>query len=388
MFLAINLTMAISRRNFFQQCVVSALAGATFPKQTDRSFALQLASPRTSLPTGLIYLDNNENAYGPSEKVTQAMGESLNLVNRYPGQEYERLSETIATLHGIKMEQVVLGCGSSEILRMTATAFLGPAKRLVIASPTFDLIADDARGSGAEVVPVPLTKQYAHNLNAMLTQIQTSEGLVYICNPNNPTASLTPRKDIEGFLNKLPAKVYVVIDEAYHDYVGTSSSYTSFLDRRVDNDRVIVTRTLSAIYGLAGLRIGYAIATPQTARQLSAVRLQFDVNIIAARAAVAALDDTQHLRASTQQNINDRQEFLNQAGGRMVRLIDSHTNFVMLKAAKHGEDVIEHFKKNNILLGPLVPSMPMYVRVTLGTPAEMKEFWRVWDLMPSHGMSM
>jgi histidinol-phosphate aminotransferase len=388
MFLAINLTMGISRRNFFQQCAVSAFASATFPLRTGRSFALQSPSPRTNPSTGPICLGNNENAYGPSEKAAQAMSESLNLVNRYPGQEYEGLLETIVVLHGIKTEQVVLGCGSSEILRMAASAFLGSGKRLVIASPTFDLIADDARTSGAEVVPVPLTKQYAHNLNAMLTQVQTSEGLVYICNPNNPTASLTPRKDIEGFLNKLPAKVYVVIDEAYHDYVGTSSSYTSFLDRRVDDDRVIVIRTLSAIYGLAGLRIGYAITTPQTARQLSAWRLQFDVNVIAARAAVAALNDTQHVRASTQQNTNDRQEFLNQANGRMVRLIDSHTNFVMLKAGKQGQDVIDHFKKNNILLGPLVPSMPAYVRVTLGTPAEMKEFWRVWDLMPSHKMTM
>jgi histidinol-phosphate aminotransferase len=380
--------MAISRRNFFHRCAVSVFASTTFPLLNGRSFERQLPSPRANPPAGTIYLDNNENAYGPSQKATQAMGESLGLVNRYPGQEYERLSEAIAALHGVKTEQVVLGCGSSEILRMTATAFLGSGKRLVIASPTFDLIADDARRSAAEVVPVPLTKQYAHNLNAMLTQVQTSEGLVYICNPNNPTASLTPRKDIEGFLSKLPAKVYVVIDEAYHDYVGISSSYASFLDRRVDDVRVIVTRTLSAIYGLAGLRIGYAIATAQTAQQLSAVRLQFDVNVIAARAAVAALNDTQHVRASMQQNTNDRQEFLNQANGRMVRLIDSHTNFVMLKTAPHGQDVIEHFKKNNILLGPLVDSMPMYVRVSLGKPTEMKEFWRVWDLMPSHKMTM
>jgi histidinol-phosphate aminotransferase len=388
MFLAINLTMAISRRNFFQQCAVSLFAGSAFPLRLGRSCALQLPPLRTSSSAGHICLDNNENAYGPSEKATQAMSESLKFVNRYPGEEYERLSETIATLHGVKTEQVVLGCGSSEILRMTASALLGSGKRLVIASPTYDVISDDARRSGAEVVSVPLTKQYAHNLNAMLTQVQASQGLVYICNPNNPTASLTPRKDIEDFLNKVPVKVYVAIDEAYHDYVGTSSSYASFLDRRVDDDRVIVTRTLSAIYGLAGLRIGYAVATPQTARQLSAARLQFDVNVIAARAAVAALNDSEHVRASTQQNNNDRQEFLNQANGRMVKLIDSHTNFVMLKTARHGQDVVEHFKKNNILLGPLVPSMPMYVRVSLGTPVEMKEFWRVWDLMPAHAMSM
>ncbi len=145
MFLAINLTMAISRRNFFQQCAVSAFAGATLPLRDDHSFAFQPLSPPTSASAGPICLDNNENAYGPSEKATQAISESLNLVNRYPDQEYERLLETISALHGIKTEQVVLGCGSSEILRMATSAFLGAGKRLVIASPTFDLIADDYR---------------------------------------------------------------------------------------------------------------------------------------------------------------------------------------------------------------------------------------------------
>jgi histidinol-phosphate aminotransferase len=359
------------------------------PLPNGRSFAGQLPSPRENQSTGPVRLDNNENAYGPSERATQAMRESLELANRYPDLEYERLSETIAALHGIKTEQVVLGCGSSEVLRMAATAFLGSGKRLVIASPTFDLIADDARRLGAEVVVVPLTKQYAHNLNAMLTHAKASTGLVYICNPNNPTGSLTLRQDIEGFLRHLPAKVSVVIDEAYHHYVGLSSGYASFLDRPVDDDRVIVTRTLSGIYALAGLRIGYAVAAPQTARQLSAARLQFDVNVIAARAAVAALNDSQYVRACSQQNANDRQEFFNSANGRMMRgAIDSHTNFVMLKTGRPGQDVIEHFEKNRILLGPLVPSMGMYVRVSLGTPAEMKEFWRVWDLMPTQKMSM
>ena len=386
MFLVIKLsTMAISRRAFFHQCV---FASATIPLRKGRYFAGQLPSPRAKQSSGPVRLDNNENAYGPSERATQAMEESLSLANRYPGQEYERLSETIAALHGIEAEQVVLGCGSSEILRMAATAFLGSGKRLVIASPTFDLIADDAQKSGAEVVPVPLTKEYAHNLNAMLAHAAGSTGLVYICNPNNPTGSLTLRQDMEGFLRNLPAKVSVVIDEAYHDYVGNSSRHASFLDHPVDDDRVIVTRTLSAIYGLAGLRIGYAVAAPQTARQLSAVRLQFDVNVVAARAAVAALNDKQHVRACSQQNTNDRQEFFNQANGRMLRLIDSHTNFVMLKAGRSGQDVIEHFEKNSILLGALVPSMPTYVRVSLGTPAEMREFWRVWDLMPHQRMSM
>jgi len=222
----------------------------------------------------------------------------------------------------------------------------------------------------------------------MLRGVGSSTGLIYICNPNNPTGSLTPRQDLEGFIRDLPPDVAVVVDEAYHHYVGKTSSYASFLDRSVEDDRVIVTRTLSAIYGLAGLRIGYGIVASKTAGRLSAVRLQSDINVIAARAAVAALTDPDHVRIRWQQNANDRQEFLNMANARMLRVIDSHTNFVMLKTGGHGQDVTQHFNQNGILLGPLVPSMPTYVRVSLGTPAEMKEFWRVWDLMPAQKMAM
>jgi len=348
----------------------------------------QTTSPQRTQSYGLIRLDSNENAYGPSARAKQAMVESLELANRYPDLEYQRLSETIAALHGVSPDRVVLGCGSSEILRMAVSTFLRHGKKFILASPTFELIADEAGRFGAEVVGVPLTKQYAHNLSAMLGSVGSSTGLVYICNPNNPTGSLTPRQDLEGFLRDLSLKVPVVIDEAYHHYVVKTSSYASFLDRPVEDERVIVTRTLSAIYALAGLRIGYGIAAPKMARLLSAARLQSGINIVAAKAAVAALTDPDFVDIRSQQNTNDRQEFLNMANARMVRIIDSHTNFAMLKTGGHAQEVIQHFNKNGILLGPLVPAMPTYVRVSLGTPAEMKEFWRIWDLMPPQKMAM
>jgi histidinol-phosphate aminotransferase len=147
------------------------------------------------------------------------MKESLDFANRYPDLEYKQLSQTIAALHGTSLDQVVLGCGSSEILRMAATVFLGPGKELILASPTFELIADEARRLAAGVVAVPLTKQHTHDLRKMLDAVGPSTGLVYICNPNNPTATLTARQDLEAFLRDLPTTVPVVIDEAYHHYV-------------------------------------------------------------------------------------------------------------------------------------------------------------------------
>jgi histidinol-phosphate aminotransferase len=381
--------MTVSRRRFFQHCGVATFSGLTAPlRDAGPLLGRGRFSREGNQTAGPIRLDNNENAYGPSRRAIQAIQESVDLTNRYPDSEYNQLLETIASLHGIKAEKVVLGCGSSEILRMAAAIFLGLGKKLIIASPTFDLISNEARRRNAEVVSVTLTKVYAHNLNAMLAKVDAATGLVYICNPNNPTGSLTSRRDLEGFLRKLPAKVTVVIDEAYHDYVGSSASDPSFLDRPIDDDRVIVVRTLSAIHGLAGLRIGYAVAAARTSRQLSALRLQSDVNVIGARAAVAALTDSEYIHTCQQRNTNDRQEFLNVANARMLRVLESQTNFVMLKTERHEQDVIEHFRKNNILLGPHVPSMPGYIRVSLGTPDEMKEFWRVWDLMPAQAHKM
>ena len=216
----------------------------------------------------------------------------------------------------------------------------------------------------------------------MLGRVDASTGLIYICNPNNPTAILNSRSELEAFIGKLPANVRVIIDEAYHHFAGNSSSYASFIDRPMDDERVIVTRTFSKIYGLAGLRVGYAYAGAQTARALQAHSFQENVSVVAADAAMAALADTQSVQANIQRNADNRQEFLNQAYARMMRPIDSHTNFVMFKTVRTTDELIDHFKQNNILIGPRYPSMENYIRVSVGLPEEMKEFWRVWDLMP------
>jgi histidinol-phosphate aminotransferase len=177
------------------------------------------------------------------------------------------------------------------------------------------------------------------------------------------------------------------MDEAYHHYAAGSPDYSSFIDRPVDDGRVIVTRTFSKIYGLAGLRVGYAVAAVPVARVLAAHTLADGVSVVAARAAGAALDDSGHVRTSVIRNTDDRQEFLNQATARMLRL-DSLTNFVMVDTGRPALEVVEHFRKHGILLGGPVPAFDKSIRVSLGTPADMQEFWRVWDLTLGHKMSM
>jgi histidinol-phosphate aminotransferase len=204
-------------------------------------------------------------------------------------------------------------------------------------------------------------------------------------NPNNPTGTITPRKDIEAFIGKLPSDVIVLIDEAYHHFVTPNTAYESFLERHFDDPRIVVSRTFSKIYGLAGMRIGYAVATPELAKKLPAGFPNWSVSVVSARAASAALDDVDYVRLGIKRNTDDRQEFMNQVNARMLRAIDSQANFVMVNPMRPPDEVIEHLKKNHILIGPKYPVLDKYIRVSLGTPNEMQAFWRAWDLLPSTG---
>src|ERR1051325_5689271 len=371
--------MAISRR-LLLRCIGAAAAGAA---------AAPAFAEGVTRRSGPLRLDSNENAYGPSSKAVAAMQEAARNAFHHPELETEALRDAIARIHRVASDRIVLGCGCTEVLRMAADAFLGPGKTLIAAQPGFDVIGDCARLTGAAVVTVPLTHEYAHDLAAMLARTGSSTGVIYICNPNNPTGTLTGRRDLEAFVKRLPETTVVIVDEAYHHYADDDSSeYLSFIDRPIDDDRVIVTRTFSTIFGLAGLRVGYGVAAPAVAQRLAARRIPQGVNIVAARAAVAALDDREHVRQSIVRNIDDRQEFYNQCHARSLRPIDSCANFVMANTGGPGLEIIEHFRKHNVAIAPPMPGFDKFVRVSLGTQDEMREFWRVWDLMPPRKMVM
>src|SRR5436190_20016376 len=381
--------MQLSRRNFLCSVGLGTAAATSVQWSLPAWSSTAAFEPaRIKEPGGPIRLDNNENVYGPSRKTAAAIRAALGSANRYPFNEYDGLIDRIASFHRVKTEQILLGCGSSEILRLAVAAFLGPGKQLIQASPTFESMDHYARSAGAEVISVPLTATFAHDLDAMLARTGTSSTLVYVCNPNNPTASLTPRNDIESFIGKLPGNSYLLIDEAYHHYAGQSAMYASFLDRPVENERVIVSRTFSKIYGLAGLRLGYGVASASTAKQMNAYATIDNVNGVVVRAGLAALDDAPSVAEFVKRNEDARQEFFNQAMARMLKPIDSHTNFVMLDAHQPADTIIQHFLDNRVRIGRHFPPLTRHIRVSLGTPFAMREFWRVWDLLPPSKMSM
>ena len=377
--------MLFSRRNFLRAFGVSVAAGAVSQAPLAAALPFPLESTRTRKPGGPIRLNSNENAYGPSPKVLATMRDALSMVNRYPYKEYDRLLDQIAALHKVTRNQILLGCGSSEILRVCAAAFLGPGKKLVQASPTFELLGEHAEAQGAEVVGVRLNPEFAHDLPQMLARSDDSTGLVYICNPNNPTGSVTSRKNIEAFLKKLPEQTRVIIDEAYYHYADDTVRAASFLDRPMKDDRIIVCRTFSKVFGLAGLRVGYGIATPEVIAKLRPFITSGSVNEIAALAAVSALRDNESVLEFARRNDDDRQEFFNQAQGRMLKPISSQTNFFMMNVHQPADAVINHFEKHGVLIGRHFPPLDTYIRVSLAKPEEMIEFWRVWDQLPKTG---
>src|SRR5580693_379996 len=208
--------MPITRRNFVRSVATGTAIGAGLPALAELALSELVPSSRAAEPGGPIILSRNENAYGPSQKVIASMQDALHFANRYPDPAVNALHERIAQSHSVKPEQLVLGCGSGEILSITASSFLAPGKTLISAVPTFESMGRCAKALGAQVVEISLDKNYSHDLPGMLARADASTALVYICNPNNPTASLTPRKDLETFIARLPASTFVLIDEAYH----------------------------------------------------------------------------------------------------------------------------------------------------------------------------
>lgn len=376
--------MIRSRRDFLRSLGVGTATGAAALHWPAGNISAGL-SPEPAWAGGLggfILLNSSENPYGPSHRVADAIRASTGLANRYASMKENEVRERIANHCRVKPEQVLLGCGSTEILRVAACAFLGHNKKLIQALPTFEALEDYAKSVGSEVIRVPISRNFGHDLEGMLSHADASTGIVYVCNPNNPTGSLTSRKDLQTFIPKLPATTQIVIDEAYHEYVIPTGIYSSFIDNPIDDDRVIVTRTFSKVYGLAGLRLGYAVASPKVIEKMRAFLTQDSLNSVMAEIVGVALDDVGAVEEAVKRNHDDMQEFLNRAVTRNLSPIDPHTNFVMMNIQHNAAEVIEHFRQHKILIGPFFPSMSTYIRVSMGTPKDMTAFWQAWNMLP------
>src|SRR5205809_1114178 len=281
-------TISVSRRKFAQLLGAGAAAALVRPPL---SFAKLTQPSATSSTAGgtIVRLSANENPYGPSPNALKAMTNSFGLSCRYPDEHNNVLIDKVAKLNGVDHEQILLCDGSGEILKLCAETFTGKEHgTLIAADPTFEAILNNAKANGAEVVKVPLNSTFAHDLPKM--HAATKSGLIYICNPNNPTASITPKGELRDFIAKTPRERMILVDEAYFHYAD-SPDYESVIPLIKDHPNLIVARTFSKIYGMAGLRCCYCIAQKETIEKLRPHEPWDSVNIMALVAAAASLDD-------------------------------------------------------------------------------------------------
>lgn len=358
---------ALTRRGFTQLLGFGVASAALRP-------ALPLAAEAPAAPaaavSGAVRLSSNENPYGPSPAAFDAMRKAFDLSWRYPDEAVDALAADLAKLHGVSEDHILLGAGSSEILKLAASAYTGPGRPAVMADPTFEAVARYARAVGAEVVKVPLTPEARHDLGKMLP---AGTGLVYLCNPNNPTASLTPAAEVRAFLARVPAGTAVLVDEAYAHYV-ESPDWESVIPRINGSPNLIVARTFSKVYGMAGLRCGYAIAQPATIRRLQEQQAFDSLSIMALVAARASLADTGHVEASRNHNRETRAFVRSQLEAMGYPPIPSETNFLMADLRRDVGTVIAALKSQGVEVGRKFPAMPTHLRVTVGTRPQMEAF--------------
>ena len=364
-------TMSISRRRFAQLLGAGAAVAVVRPRL---SFAKPTQSVGTSPTAGgnIVRLSANENPYGPSPKALQAMTDSFSLSCRYPDEHNNVLIEKLAKLNDVSHDQILLGDGSSEILKLCADTFTGKTRgTLVAADPTFEPILQQAGLNGAEVVKVPLTASFAHDLPKMLSAAK--RGLIYVCNPNNPTASITPKNELADFIGKTHRETTILVDEAYFHYAN-SPDYESVIPLVKDHPNLIVSRTFSKIYGMAGLRCGYCIAQKETLDQMRARQMWDSVNIMALAAAGASLDDPDQV-PNGQRLISEAKVFtigeLDKLG---YKTIPSQANFIMFDCKRPVVPLIQALKQNNVHVGRLFPALPNHMRLTIGKKSEMETF--------------
>ncbi|MEP7381339.1 MAG: aminotransferase class I/II-fold pyridoxal phosphate-dependent enzyme [Gemmatimonadota bacterium] len=373
----------MSRRGFMEGLAVAAGAIALTPAAARAAEVLtrQGGGPAfTGRPFAADDYDSyaklaaNENPYGPSDVVMAAMTAAFKYSNRY-GYPDGHILEEIARLHGVDSSQVLLGAGSGELLSVAALAFLGDGRRVIGSQPTFDTVFKYAAGVHAESIQLPLRADYTQDIAQLVhttRQNWRDVGLVYICNPNNPTGRIVSAKEIRTLLDDIPEDVPVLIDEAYHHFV-EDPAYASSLNYVMQGRQVIITRTFSKISGLAGMRLGYAIA-PRTVIDRMRPHAIGSINALVKHGALAALTDTDGQARVKQVNNELRARTVKAVQGLGYEVIPSEANFFMVHIKRPVLPVIAAFKEKGVLVGRPFPPMINHLRVSVGTPAEMERF--------------
>jgi histidinol-phosphate aminotransferase len=355
-----------SRRNFGRLAAMLT-AGATLPFYNESAMA-QLSAIRGPMPADAVKINANENPLGPCPEAAAAIHKIVQNGGRYLYEETFGFQETLAEQEGLKPSYVQPFAGSSAPLHQAVLAFTSPSKPFVTGDPGYEAGERAARFIGAKVISVPLTKTYAHDVKAMAAA-DSNAGLIYVCNPNNPTGTLTPRSDIEWLLENKPKGSVLLLDEAYIHIAGAPMCS----DLVAKDKDIIILRTFSKIYGMAGLRAGAAFGRPDLLQKIT----PYSAGALPVTGMVAA---TASLKSKTV--VPERRKIIGDVRADVLSFLDKHnfkyvpsvSNKFMVDVGRPGAQVIEAMRKEKIYIGRVWPSWPTYVRVSIGTQDEMNKF--------------
>ncbi len=368
----------ITRRGFAARIGAAVAAGRMLP---EAAYA-QRALIQGNLPPDMVWLNANENPLGPPKSSLAAMAGVLASSGRYHYQEMREFYGTLARSEDLQPENVMAGSGSSELLHAAIEAFTTTDRPLVIMFPTYEGPPEVARAGGRKVIPVPLKPDYSADVRKIAEAAdQSHAGLIYLCNPNNPTASITPKEDIAWLVANLPGDTTLLIDEAYIHF-GTAGNLETALPYVRQGKNVVVARTFSKIYGMAGVRAGFVCAKPDLIQRMQPFRNNI-LSVIAMRAVSAALAEAPALISERRAiNTRNRSELCAWLRDRELKFIDPQANFMMIDVGRNAREFITKMPPMGVAVGRPFPPFDNMLRVTIGTEAEMQKFrdvfWRVY----------
>ena len=316
----------------------------------------------------IIKVASNENPFGPSPLALAALHKAIGGVNLYPDGNAFYLKQKLAAKLGVETANLILGNGSNEIIEFVAHALLEPGTDVVVSQYCFAIYPIVAKMFGANVIIVP-ARDYGHDLPAMLKAITPDTRIVFVANPNNPTGTRAPREEVIKFVNDVPDDVLLVMDEAYIEFLGDAVDLVPLI-RLGARKNLVLMRTFSKIYGLAGLRVGYGIADAGLISAFEKVRQPFNINLLAQAAALAALDDDEHVRKTRANNFGGLQ-FFEKAFRRLnLQFVPSSANFILVRVGE-GQRVFDAMQKLGVIVRPMGGyQLPEWIRLSIGTPQE------------------
>ncbi len=332
-------------------------------------------------PETIIKLAANESPEGPFPGVVEAALEALVDSNRYPDNDLWDLSHALAAELGVDRSNLLFGNGSVALLTDITNSVGGPGSNSVYGWPSFVMYRFAAIWAGADFYEVPLKEDFTLDLPALADAVNDETRVVFLCNPNNPTGTITPSAEVEAFIETMPESVLVVVDEAYYEFVD-DERYRTAIPLALENPHVLVLRTFSKIYGLAAHRVGYAVGSAETLAEIRKAQQPLTVNMVAQAAALASLGQPDELKRRAERNAAARHHLLGVLAERQLPYAESQTNFIFFKMGEDSRGASAAFTQRGVIIRPMAGG---WVRVTIGTDSENKRFVEVLDELLDEG---